>query len=360
MTGFLSEFDVNSLNKRYDELNISPRFDAYSGVEIIVDENVTYFSGDQSGRVLTINNAWGTQEQADNILAAIRGFQYQPYTATGALLNPAAEIGDGVSLNGMYSGIYGMSRKYGSLMAADIMAPQDEEIDHEYPFEPKTDRVIQRRFSAINSELSVQSNQIAAKVSKTSPEGQTSFSWNLTDSAWEVKSNGDTIFKVDNSGAEVKGIITATSGKIGNFNIGSSAIWNNIPDFANSGGLTSGVYLGTDGIRLGQRFAVDPSGNVTATRLTVDTLVIGGTAVSASTLNSRANYAYGSTSSGGFCYSNALGYQNATTQNTGIYPQFFKAGRIEATTRVIAPELYIGGYMFRPISKNDATFVLGF
>lgn len=309
-------------------LDVAPEFDGYSGVEIVVDENTTYFAGSVNGRVITIQNPWGTQEQADAILNSIMGFRYQPYTAEGALLDPAAEIGDGISLNGMYSGLYKISRNYSSLMATGISAPEDEEIDHEYPFEPKQNREITRKFTAVESEFSLQSNEIAAKVSKTSPEGQTSFSWNLTDSAWEVKSNGDTIFKVDNSGAEVKGVITATSGKIGNFNIGSSAIWNNIPDFANSGGLTSGVYLGTDGIRLGQRFAVDTSGNVTATRLTVDTLVIGGAAVSASTLNSRANYAYGSTTSGGFCYTNALGYQNATNENSGIYPNFFRANRM--------------------------------
>ncbi len=292
----MSNFNIAPVGRSFADLQSSPQFDGYSGVEILIDDETAVFSGSRSGRVLTIENPWGTQEQADNILQSIQGFQYQPFTATDALLNPAAELGDGINLNGLYSGIYSLSRDYDQLMAANVSAPQDEEIDHEYPFEPKQDREITRKFMAVESEFSLQSNEIAAKVSKTSPEGQTSFSWNLTDSAWEVKSNGNTIFKVDNSGAEVKGVITATSGKIGNFNIGASSIWNNIPDFPNGGGLSSGVYVGTDGIRLGKKFTVSPSGDATATRLTVDTLVIGGTAVSAATLNSRANsgYSYGS------------------------------------------------------------------
>lgn len=316
-------YAINSLSKRYMGLDVSPQFDGYSGVEIVVDENTSYFAGSVNGRVITIQNPWGTQAQADNILAAIQGFQYQPYTADGALLDPAAEIGDGVSLNGMYSGLYKISRNYSSLMATNISAPQDEEIDHEYPFETKTNREITRKFMAVESEFTLQSTEIAAKVSKTSPEGQTSFSWNLTDSAWEVKSNGNTIFKVDNSGAQVTGVITATSGMIGNFNIGDTAIWNNISSM--SGVQTTGVYLGTDGIKLGQKFSVDKAGNATASKLTVDTLVIGNEDVSAATLNSRANYAYGSTTSGGFCYGNALSYSRAIDSASGIYPGFFKA-----------------------------------
>lgn len=317
------------------DMDVSPQFDGYSGVEVVVDENTSYFAGNTNGRVLTIQNQWGTQEQADNILASIRGFQYQPFKASGALLNPAAEIGDGVSLHGLYSGLYKISRNYSSLMATDIEAPEDEEIDHEYPFESKGNREITRKFTAVESELILQSNEIAARVTQTGGDNS-SFGWSLVSDHFSLFSGSTEVFRVDSSGAQVTGVITATSGKIGNFNIGNVAIWNNIPDFSNSGGLTSGVYVGTDGIRLGQKFTVDTAGNATATRLTVDTLVIGGTAVSAETLNNRANHAYTSTTSGGYCYKGSgygYNYNSALARNASGSPSWFSAYNLQARSQ---------------------------
>ena len=335
VTASLSNYENISLSKRYMELDVSPQFNGYSGVEIVVDENTEpCFAGNRTGRVLTIENPWGTQEQADNILSSLQGFAYQPYTASGALLDPAAEIGDGVSLNGLYSGLYRISRNYSSLMATEISAPQDEEIDHEYPFETKGNREITRKFMAVESEFTLQSNKIEAKVSKQSPEGQTSFGWSLENNGWRVFDQSGDVFTVNSSGATVKGIITATGGKIGNFNIGNTAIWNNISAFNNPGGLTSGVYLGTNGIRLGQKFTVDPSGNVMATRLTVDTLVIGGSNVSAETLNSRANSAYTSTSAGGYCYNGGIAGTKFTNMvQTNGYPLWASSFRVDAGSR---------------------------
>lgn len=356
----MSDFDRTGLGKRVSDLNVSPQFDGYSGVEIIIDEETSVFSGDTTGRVLTINNPWGTQEQADNILASIQGFQYQPYEANGALLTPAAELGDAVSVNGVYSGIYKMSRNHSALMDADISAPQDEEIDHEYPYESKENRDINRKFTQVQSEFSLQSNEIAAKVSQTGGDNS-SFGWNLLSDHFSLFSGNSEVFRVDSGGATVKGVITATSGQIGGFTIGNRAIYNNIPDFANSGNISSGVYLGTDGIRLGKNFSVNTSGNVSANNMTLTgTLNIGGTNISAAALRSGAQSAYNNSSTWSTGSGYGYNYNNATKQSGGSYPPFFKAGRIEASSRVVAPELYIGGYRCKVVSKNDATFVLGF
>ena len=131
VTEYLSETAKIGIGKEVSTLDVSPEFDVYSGVEIIVSEDTTYFAGTDTGRILTINNPWGTQAQAQAILAALqeKGFQYQPYTASGAILNPAAELGDGITISDTYSGIYKMSRSYSPLMAADLEAPQEEEIE---------------------------------------------------------------------------------------------------------------------------------------------------------------------------------------------------------------------------------------
>lgn len=170
VTGYLSSFEKIAVGKEVESFDVSPQFDAYSGVEIIVDEDTSFFAGNRSGRVLRIENPLGTQAQARAILADLTstGFQYQPYEANGALLDPAAELGDGVSINGTYSGIYKMSKSFGSMMSTDISAPQDEEIDHEYPYEPKQDRIYKREIAEANAQISINSNAITAEVTRAS------------------------------------------------------------------------------------------------------------------------------------------------------------------------------------------------
>ena len=327
----MSEYSIDTLNKRFEGLNASEQFDGYSGVEVVVDENTSYFAGSTAGRVLTIQNPLGTQEQADKALARIRGFQYQPFTATRALASPAAELGDGISLNGMYSGIYHITRDYNSLMTADVDAPNDEEIDHEYPFKPKENREINRKFSAIESEFRIQSNEIAAKVSETGGSSS-SVSWSLTSTAWTVKANGTEVFKVDRNGATVTGKITATSGKIGGFDIGSNAIsyngltWN---------GNKNGIYLGSSGIQLGSTsgayFQASNSGVVKAHNMTLTgTLNIGGTNITAAALRSGAQSAY--TNGGTWSTGAGYGYNyNNATQSGNAGPRLFNCGALNVT-----------------------------
>ena len=372
--------DKTYLGNEVSSLDVSPQFNVFSGVEIYTgaqDSNgndIVYRAGNATGRVLRIDNPWGTQIQANMILTTLSGFQYQPYTASGALLDPAAELGDGVTIADTYSGIYKVSRSYSPLMAADIEAPTDEELDHEYEYEPKQNRIFKREIAEAKTQISVNANaitleasrretaianeqaarergdnavgarvtelsseltvtaseikstvasatskydttgttitlygyghpstayaasansgkyylnqqtgdvyqsngsvwnwikrlplitdklsssitqnatSIAAKVSKTGGTNQ-SFGWNLTDSAWTLTSNSNTVFKATSTGIEVSGKITATSGYIGNgsngFTISASSIYNGMNNIDSA---SNGIYIGTNGIALG-------------------------------------------------------------------------------------------------------------
>lgn len=63
-------------------------------------------------------------------------------------------------------------------------------------------------------------------------------------------------------GADIQGIIQANEGNIGGFTIGENAVYHTIPSFNDTS--STGVYLGTDGIKLGENFQVDSKGNITA------------------------------------------------------------------------------------------------
>jgi hypothetical protein len=231
-------------------------------------------------------------------------------------------------------------------MASDIAAPQDEEINHEFAFESPTERKFSRELGDVRADLRVQSDEISAKVSATSI-GQ-SFGWELLSDHWSVTANGQEVFRVDQNGGTFTGEVVASSGRIGGFTISASAIYNNISEFG--GSQSNGVYIGTDGIQLGQGFRVDASGHMTCQNATVQGTIRAG------------DIQYGGSNgyfNGGGIYGGSVGtsqlsgyvvggvgggvsYNKATIESGGSYPGYFRANIINA-----AASLRVQGYRTR-------------
>ena len=274
------------IGKNAAATEISQQFDSYSRVTIVVNDDIEYTTGTDSGRELVIECPWGTQAMAENILTMLTGYQYQPYEAQDALLHPAAELGDAITVNGVMGGVYSQTQTFNRLMPSTVSAPHDEEIDHEYPYIPKETREYKRSTESIytaisqteeaitfeatriddidasvTSILTTYPGMIEAKVSKTDGAKAT-FGWKLTDESWELYSNNKTVLKADASGLEVSGTIRASAGDIGGFTIGGTAIYKGITSVSDT--AHDGVYLGNDGIVLGKGiFKVDSAGNAT-------------------------------------------------------------------------------------------------
>lgn len=277
---------VVNLGRKIGSFKTSPQFDGYTRVVVIVSDDLEYSAGTDTGRTLTVNNPWGTQEMAENILKKIGGYKYQPYVAKDAILDPAAELGDGISVNSVYSGIFTRKTTFGPMCRATVSAPSEEEINHEYPYVSKQERKVTRNLrqltselrvqaglisaevaerksetEKLSSELSLQAGQISAKVEKTGGDFS-SFGWSLDDSSWTIKANSIDVLKATKNGLEIYGKVTATSGKIGGFNIESNYLSYNNHTWG--GTNTKGIYIGVNGIQLGKNFKVDESGNLTA------------------------------------------------------------------------------------------------
>ena len=236
-------FDKFIIGSAADSLKISDPLSAYSRVTLKVADGVEYTAGTDSGKELISENPFGTQKMANDMLARINGYSYQTYTATGAILDPAAEIGDAVQVKGTYGGIYSVSKSYGKMIRADVSAPGTEEIDESVPYKSHETRKVERQFIETRAQLKIQADQISAEVSARIEQGDeltsrldiqsdqisarvtktggssSSFGWELLDDSWTVKANNTTVFRITKSGAEVRGKITALSGKIGGFDI---------------------------------------------------------------------------------------------------------------------------------------------
>ena len=311
--------DSVSIGANLQNLEVSPAFETYAGVIIHtdeVDDTLVITAGDISGatgRVLEMLNPWATQAMANRILQDIQGWQYKPYTASAAEIDPAAEIGDGLSAAGMYSGIYTQNIHFTRRNLSEASAPQSEEAAHEYGYETKANRQYVRSTKQIRASLRINAENIEARVTKQSPEGQSSFGWNLQNDRWEIFDRNRTILRASSSGLEVFGRIEAESGHIGGTNgfvITANAIYKNLSRFG--GTQTNGVYIGTDGIQLGQNFKVDSSGALTASSGTFSGNVYAGNIQ----YGGNAGYFSGGGISSGSIYGNRLVGNTVTTAYT--------------------------------------------
>lgn len=133
-------------------------------VNLSVDSDHYYTAGDDTGRAIEVTCPWGSQAMADSILASVSGKGYQPFTATDALLDPAAEIGDAVTVGGYYSVIADISTEFDRACAPTISAPESDEIDDEYPYESKERRETNRQLAQTRSLISKTSEEILLQV----------------------------------------------------------------------------------------------------------------------------------------------------------------------------------------------------
>lgn len=290
-----------NLLRRVKSLDTAPETDGYSGVLIFAGQdeegnNIEYFAGDRSGKVLEITNEWGSQAQADAIYRKIRGFRYQPYKAAGTTIDPSVEIGDAVTVDDVYGGVFLRATDYRDT-TSDLEAPSNEEIEHEFQIQSPTNRQYERftrsvRSSlsitatkiaaeveareaadkAIRATLSVQADAIKARVEKTAGDKTSDFWWDLQANSWSVGSKSKTIFSVQEGGAIVEGEIRATSGKIGGLDIQKDYLSYNGQTWG--GTNTWGCYIGSSGIQLGKNFKVDMAGNLEAASATLGSLYV--------------------------------------------------------------------------------------
>ena len=369
-------FDVTELGSSVASFKRYPPQKSYSQAVVILEDGSQYVFGSDAGQTLRVEIPFGTLEMAQRIHSNIAGYRYQPYEATGAILDPAAELGDGVVIKGVQSGIYTMDTTFGHLYRVDISAPSEEEIDYTAPYKSQETRRVNRSLRNISADLTVQAGRITAEVTERKADSEElrskiestagaitayvtktggdpqSFGWELTADSWLLKSNGRDVLKADKTGVEITGKITATSGKIGGFGINESCINYNGLEW-DSKDIAQGAYLGVNGLRLGQNFSVDMFGNLTAKNGTFDGTIYAGNIVFGET----GGYLDGGAISSGSIYSSAIaeetigsgklstGVQSALKEGSSAYSVCLgntKAAWLKTRT-LSADTIYLGG-----------------
>ena len=132
----------------------------------LLDENgdIVGVAGTDSGKTLTAQNPDGTNEMAQAILAKVSGYTHIGYEGQNAMLDPAAEIGDAVTVTGHYVPIVSTDSTFDSLLAVNISAPDADELDDEYPYKSKTQRQIERNMAVTRSLITKSAEEINLEI----------------------------------------------------------------------------------------------------------------------------------------------------------------------------------------------------
>ena len=152
------------VGERAAGISVPPKFDAISKVVLLVDDENYYEAGNGTGRTLELTCPYGTQEMANNILASVSGYQYQPVTATDALADPAVELGDSMTVGGAYSIVAQREIDFGLLLPMELAAPGQEEIESEYPYVSQQQSETNRQLAQTRSEIRKTSEEIGLRV----------------------------------------------------------------------------------------------------------------------------------------------------------------------------------------------------
>lgn len=219
--------DKTYLGRRLAKFSPGIASQPISKVELLNDTgDVVGVSGSDTGRTLTALQPDGTNAMAAAILAKVTGYKHIGYEGSKALLDPAVELGDAVTVDGLYVPLIALDMTFDPLLAPDISAPDADEMDDEYPYKSPTQRQIERNMAKTRSLITKTSEAIMLKVEgidgkytevKTTLDGLT-----ISDASGTTKIKGSSIetstLYVD--AANISGKLTANQIQASSISVG--------------------------------------------------------------------------------------------------------------------------------------------
>lgn len=167
------------LGTRMAQLDTSPSLTPVSKVILAVDSENAYIAGNDTGRTVEVTCPYGTQEMANNILSALSSYTYTPAMAQDAILDPAAEIGDGLTMGGVYTVLAQSTLTFDGLMTSDAGAPGQAEQESEYKYQSPVIADINWQLAETRSLISKTSEEILLQVENELKGLSSSFSVQL-------------------------------------------------------------------------------------------------------------------------------------------------------------------------------------
>ena len=138
------------------------KYKPISRVTLMVDDENVLTAGDDTGLEITASCPHATQTMVNAILSQLQGYEYQSFTADAANLDPSAELGDGVTVSGLYSFISRLEDDGEGFPS--ISAPGEVELEDEYPSAGPMTQEFNRKIADTRSTITKAAEEIRLEV----------------------------------------------------------------------------------------------------------------------------------------------------------------------------------------------------
>lgn len=227
-----------------------------SRVTLMVDDNNAITAGDDTGREIVADCPFATQEMVNAILSRLKGYQYHAYTASDAGIDPAVELGDAVTVGGIYSVVSRIEDD--GTGYPSIAAPGEAELEDEYPSVGPVTQTFNRQISETRSLISKTSEEILLKVENELEGLSSSFSVQLQ--------------QIQSQVTGLDGQVSSITQKVDNITLSVS-----------NGSTSSSISLSVGGVTVSSQ-TIQMNGLVTFTGLANGTTTIDGACIKTGTI----------------------------------------------------------------------------
>lgn len=138
------------------------KYKPISRVTLMVDDENVLTAGDDTGLEITASCPHATQTMVNAILSQLQGYEYQSFTVDAANLDPSAELGDGVTVSGLYSFISRLEDDGEGFPS--ISAPGEVELEDEYPSAGPMTQEFNRKIAETRSTITKTAEEIRLEV----------------------------------------------------------------------------------------------------------------------------------------------------------------------------------------------------
>lgn len=215
-----------------------------SRVTLKVDDESVLTAGDDTGMELEADCPHATQAMVNAILAKVKGYRYQMFSAGDAGLDPAAELGDGITAGGVYSVISRLSDDGSGFPS--VTAPGEAELEDEYPAGGPMSREFDRKIAETRSSITKTAEQIRLEVANQVQGLSSSFTVELNSIKGQVTGLNGQVSTLEQT---AESIISRVSGLDASVSTISQTV-NSITLGVENGNSSSWIKLYKDGIEV--------------------------------------------------------------------------------------------------------------
>ena len=264
------------------QLDTSPSLAPVSKVILAVDSENAYIAGDDTGRTIEVTCPYGTQEMANNILAALSSYTYTPAMAQDAILDPAAEIGDGLTMGGVYTVLAQSTLTFDGLMTSDAGAPGQAEQESEYKYQSPVIADIKWQLAETRSLISKTSEEILLQVENELQGLSSSFSVQLQKIQSQVTGLDGQMSSITQTVSSITSQVNGLDGQVSTI----EQKVDNITLSVSNGSTSSSISLSVGGVVVSSQ-NIQMNGLVTFTGLANGTTTIDGACIKTGTIEAE-------------------------------------------------------------------------